>query len=103
MLSLRVTVSFRSTNETRLVKGLHNTEEVLTLHNHFPFSCIRGCRALRVDNNKAQVSAYTDMSKINNFNPLIGSIFRGQNRGTIKRIALYYYVIMYVIQKCVRM
>jgi len=49
---------YRSTNETKMIKGLHNTEEVLTLHNHFPLSCIRGCRAHRVNNTKAQMQHY---------------------------------------------
>ena len=46
-----------------MVKGFHNTEAVLTLHNHLPLSCIRGCRAVRVNNTRAQVGLqYTDAS-----------------------------------------
>lgn len=53
---------YRTTNYTRAgyyVKCFHNTDRVLTLHNHFPFSCIKGsCQSFSINTTLAQLHHY---------------------------------------------
>ncbi|CAL4119663.1 unnamed protein product [Meganyctiphanes norvegica] len=55
---------YRSVNYTKpgaYIKAFHNTERILTLHNHFPFACIGGqCSAYSVNTNDAHLMHYRD-------------------------------------------
>jgi hypothetical protein len=40
------------------IKCLHNTEKILTLHNHFPRSCLGACASYHVEKDVAQMQHY---------------------------------------------
>lgn len=51
------TINF--THEGYYVKCFHNTEKILTLHNHFPFSCLGGyCHSFSINTTLAQLHHY---------------------------------------------
>lgn len=53
---------YRTKNFTKpgqYVKCFHNTEKVLTLHNHFPLSCLgSGCTSYPIETGDAQLHHY---------------------------------------------
>lgn len=53
---------YRTMNHTRPgwnIKSFHNTETVLSLHNHFPMSCLGGsCKNYAVETREAQMQHY---------------------------------------------
>ncbi|KAG7167339.1 putative Glycosyltransferase family 92-like 6, partial [Homarus americanus] len=52
---------YRAANYTRpgsYIKCFHNTERVLTLHNHFPFSCLNNCYHLSIPEADAHLQHY---------------------------------------------
>ena len=40
------------------IKAFHDPQRVLTLHNHFPFSCLGGCKFHSVDTSLGQMQHY---------------------------------------------
>ena len=63
---------YRSSNHTppgHYIKAFHDPEKVLTLHNHFPFSCLGGCKFHSVDTSLGQLQHYrpdcvSDLKKV---------------------------------------
>ena len=52
---------YRSSKYTRpghYIKAFHDPQKVLTLHNHFPFSCLGGCKFHSVDTSLGQLQHY---------------------------------------------
>ncbi|XP_054708021.1 uncharacterized protein LOC129217711 [Uloborus diversus] len=52
---------YRSKNFTKpgsYVKCFHNTERVVSLHNHFPLNCLGTCTTFSIDTNSAQLQHY---------------------------------------------
>ena len=50
--------SDRHTPPGHYIKAFHDPQKVLTLHNHFPFSCLGGCRHHSVDTSLGQLQHY---------------------------------------------
>ena len=52
---------YRSDKHTRpghYIKAFHDPQKVLTLHNHFPFSCLGGCKFHSVSTSLGQLQHY---------------------------------------------
>ncbi|XP_066959543.1 uncharacterized protein [Macrobrachium rosenbergii] len=52
---------YRAYNYTKpgaFIKCFHDTERVITLHNHFPFACFGGCNSFPIDTEDAQLQHY---------------------------------------------
>ena len=50
--------SDRHTPPGHYIKAFHDPQRVLTLHNHFPFSCLGGCKFHSVDTSLGQLQHY---------------------------------------------
>jgi len=54
---------YRSANYTKpghYIKCFHNTEHVLTIHNHYPTRCLGGCKAGGVDTRLGHLQHYRE-------------------------------------------
>ena len=61
--------SDRHTPPGHYIKAFHDPQRVLTLHNHFPFSCLGGCKFHSVDTSLGQLQHYrpdcvSDLKKV---------------------------------------